>query len=69
MAVFSAWDMKENLMENLTQANIQGTDFNFLLTLIFCDLWLLIFKIFLPLYFQYLLNLCYVLDTVLGGGM
>lgn len=40
MAIFSAWDMKVPLMENLTQANIQGTDFNFLLTSIFCDLWL-----------------------------
>lgn len=35
---FSAWDMKVPLMGNLTPANIQGTDFDFLLTLIFCDL-------------------------------
>lgn len=40
LAMIIAQDMKVPLKENLTQANIQPTDFNFLLILVFCDLWL-----------------------------
>lgn len=67
MTIFIAWDMKVLLMENLTQANIQVSDFNFLLILAFCDLWLPCFCIFLSPYFPYLVNSCHVPDIVLGG--